>query len=112
MKPLPTCGNFKEVIFMSTYVSKNMLKKMRNNISIDKLIANILNIPNKISHGYFRFLCPVCNDFHTATNPKTNLARCFNCKKNFNPIDMVMAHSNWTFIKTVDFLKPFLEEYV
>ncbi|MEK6621873.1 MAG: hypothetical protein AABZ13_05275 [Planctomycetota bacterium] len=29
---------------------------------------------SKHFEGYFRFLCPLCSEFHTATNPKTNLA--------------------------------------
>lgn len=59
----------------------NELFKLRNLIPVDMLIRENLNIPSKISEGYFRFLCPVCREFRTATNPKTNLARCFLCEK-------------------------------
>ena len=47
------------------------------------LIRDHLQIPFKIRDGYFRFLCPLCNEFQTAVNPATNLARCFRCEKNF-----------------------------
>ncbi|MBM4027775.1 MAG: hypothetical protein FJ280_20600 [Planctomycetes bacterium] len=84
--------------------SPEMLRSLRNDIPIDKLIANVLGLPNKLSEGYFRFLCPICSEFNTATNPKTNLARCFGCEKNFNPIDMVMTVSHCTFVEAVEFL--------
>ncbi len=53
--------------------SPHLLKTLRNNISIDSLIADVLEIPNKSSEGYFRFLCPICSDFHTATKKQTLL---------------------------------------
>lgn len=84
--------------------SKAILRKLRNDIPIDRLIADILKQPNKVSEGYFRFLCPVCSEFTTAVNPKTNLARCFACKKNFNPIDMVIAVKTYSFMQAVDYL--------
>lgn len=89
---------------MTQHYPKTLLRKLRNDIPIDRLIADILNQPNKISEGYFRFLCPVCSEFTTAINPKTNLARCFSCKKNFNPIDMVMSVKTYSFIQAVDYL--------
>lgn len=89
---------------MTQRYSKTQLRKLRNDIPVDLLIADILKQPNKISEGYFRFICPVCNEFTTAINPKTNLARCFSCKKNFNPIDMVMAVKTYSFTQAVDYL--------
>ena len=81
-----------------------MLKRLRNDIPINLVIKEFLKIPVKFSEGYFRFLCPICSEFVTATNPKTNLARCFRCQKNFNPIDMVMATKQITFRSAVDYL--------
>lgn len=89
---------------MAQRYSKTALRKLRNDIPIDRLIVDILKQPNKISEGYFRFLCPVCSEFTTAVNPKTNLARCFSCEKNFNPIDMVIAVKAYSFIQAVDYL--------
>jgi hypothetical protein len=84
------------------------LFKLRNFIPIDRLIEDNLNIPSKQSEGFFRFLCPLCNEFQTATNPATNLARCFLCERNFNPIDLVMIVKGVGFIESVNYLKPFL----
>ncbi|MCP4153744.1 MAG: hypothetical protein GY757_38820 [bacterium] len=84
--------------------SKTLLRKLRNDMSISQLIGDVLRMPSKISEGYFRFLCPVCNEFNTATNPKTNLARCFICQRNFNPIDMVMTVRHLNFCDAVEYL--------
>lgn len=81
---------------------------LRNFIPIDRLIEDNLNIPSKQSEGFFRFLCPLCNEFQTATNAATNLARCFLCERNFNPIDLVMIVKGMGFIESVNYLKPFL----
>lgn len=81
-----------------------MLKRLRNDIPINLVIKEFLKIPVKFSEGYFRFLCPICSEFVTATNPKTNLARCFRCQKNFNPIEMVMTTKQMNFRSAVDYL--------
>jgi len=85
--------------------SKQTLWKIRNQIPITALIADILEIPHKTHDGYFRFLCPLCNGFHTATNPKTNLARCFDCQQNFNTIDLTMIANHQNFRDAVQFLR-------
>jgi len=87
-----------------------LLWLLRNQIPIRSLISRSLQIPTKYSERQFRFLCPLCSEFNTATNLKTNLARCFRCNKNFNPIDMVMTVKKYTFIDSVLFLKPILLE--
>ena len=87
-----------------TYFSKEMLQRLRNAVPIAVLIADFLHLPTKISEGYFRFLCPLCSEFLTATNPKTNLARCFHCEKNFNPIDIVMQVKRYNFKEAVEYL--------
>jgi hypothetical protein len=88
----------------------NELFKLRNLIPIDRLIKEQLNIPSKDIEGFFRFLCPLCNEFQTATNPKTNLARCFRCQTNFNPIDLVMIVKGIGFVESVKYLKPLLPD--
>ncbi len=95
---------------MAKRYSKEKLKRLRNEIPIAILIAEVLDLPNKISEGHFRFLCPRCSEFITAANPKTNLARCFRCQKNFNPIDMVMTVNRYSFRQSVDFLEKLLME--
>ena len=81
------------------------LNHLRNKIPIDHLIAHALELPSKHREGFFRFLCPCCNEFNTATNPKTNLARCFCCQRNFNTIDIVMLVRKCSFLQAVSFLR-------
>jgi len=90
---------------MSRRFYAHELRNLRNFIPIDFLIEKILMIPSKFREDYFRFLCPLCSGFNTATNPKTNLARCFRCQRNFNTIDMVMITEKVTFVESVKFLK-------
>jgi DNA primase len=89
---------------MAKRYSKDFLTMLRNEIPIAILISDLLKLPNKVSEGYFRFLCPICSEFNTATNQKTNLARCFRCEKNFNPIDMVMEVKRFGFVDAVQYL--------
>ncbi len=86
-----------------------MLHRLRNEIPITELISNELAMETKMSEGVFRFLCPICSDFHTATNPSTNLGRCFRCKRNFNPIDMVMTVRKCSFVEAVGMLRRLTE---
>ena len=90
---------------MPNRYSKQTLWKLRNTLPIAILIADILDIPSKSVDGYFRFLCPLCNGFNTATNPQTNLARCFTCQKNFNTIDLTMTVKRQNFRQAVQFLQ-------
>ena len=93
---------------MKRHFSSRELFVLRNHIPIDTLIEKHLMLPLKFSEGYFRFLCPLCNEFQTATNLKTNLARCFRCERNFNPIDMVMIYKGLKFVDGVKYLKTIL----
>ena len=93
---------------MAKRYSKEFLTMLRNEIPIAILIFDLLELPNKVSEGYFRFLCPICSEFNTATNQRTNLARCFRCEKNFNPIDMVMEVKRVGFVDAVDYLNGIL----
>jgi len=96
---------------MSRRFSARELFELRNYIPIDALIEGKLMIPSKISEGFFRFLCPLCNSFQTATNPKTNLARCFRCEKNFNTIDMVMICEDIDFVQSIKYLKAYKKTF-
>ena len=93
---------------MPARFSRTKLRRLRNDVDIVDLIADVLNLPSKVSEGYFRFLCPHCSEFNTAANVSTNLARCFRCQRNFNPIDMVIAVKRCTFREAVEFLLPLL----
>ncbi len=94
---------------MSQRFSSQLLRSLRNDLRIDDLIRHRLDIPWKEREGYLRFLCPRCSEFHTATNPKTNLARCFRCGVNFNPIELVMAVQGSSFVDSVKILAPLLK---
>jgi hypothetical protein len=86
------------------YFTDDFLRRLRNDIHINEVIG-ALGIETRGGRDFFRFRCPLCGGFHTATNPQTNLARCFDCKVNFNPIDLVMETTRCNFIDSVEFLK-------
>jgi len=94
---------------MLTTLSKDHLRELRNRIEIIPLIAQVLELLYKTQDGRFRFLCPLCHDFDTAVNVNTNLARCFRCQRNFNPIDLVMTVKRYSFIQAVHYLQPCLD---
>jgi hypothetical protein len=87
------------------YFSSNQLYVLRNEISVQMLIEKTLRIPCRVTEGCFRFLCPLCYGFDTSVKPKTNLARCFRCEKNFNTIDLVMQVRKAEFVDSVKFLQ-------
>lgn len=93
---------------MTDNISREHLHHLRNNVPINHLIKASLDLPSKHREGFLRFLCPLCSEFNTATNPKTNLARCFRCRKNFNPIDLVMLVNRCSFLNAVAFLSTLL----
>ncbi len=90
---------------MAQRYSKEELHRLRNKVLVNEVIVHVLDLPSKVRDGYLRFLCPVCSEFLTAYNPKTNLARCFRCERNFNPIDLVMVVKGLNFRKAVEFLQ-------
>ncbi len=91
-------------------LDKEYLRELRNRIEIIPLIADVLELLYKTHDGRFRFMCPLCHDFDTAANPDTNLARCFRCQRNFNPIDIVMTVKRYSFMQAVSYLDPFLNQ--
>jgi len=95
---------------MSQHYSPGFLRRLRNDIPIDQVISVLLNLEVRDDPKNLRFCCPLCKNFHTATNHKTNLARCFDCKKNFNPIDMVITVGNCGFMDAVKILKDSIEQ--
>jgi hypothetical protein len=89
---------------MSKYFSQQLLYRLRNEITVPELLIS-LDWPHKWREGRFCFLCPRCNEFLTATNPRTNLGRCFHCQTNFNPIDLVLIINDCDFVTAVHFLE-------
>ncbi len=92
-----------------TKYTDDLLRTLRNEIKIDKVI-NLLMLETRYGRDILRFHCPLCHRFHTATNPKTNLARCFDCRTNFNPIDLVMAATTCNFVEAVELLKNHIDD--
>ena len=85
-------------------VSAQRLRFLRNEVPIAALIQH-LGLPVHYRSRLLRFVCPLCSGSDTATNAATNLARCFRCKKNFNPIDLVMILNGCSFLDAVTFLE-------
>ncbi len=90
---------------MSKHYTADFLRMLRNQIPINEVIIDLLNLEVRNDHELLRFRCPLCDNFHTATNHKTNLARCFDGKNNFNPIDLVMTVENCGLLDAVKILK-------
>ena len=92
-----------DILPMTKRFSSRILRSLRNDLPI-VWILEILAVPVKLSEGYVRFLCPRRGEFNTATKSSTNLARCFRCEENFNPIDLVMIVKRQNFVEAVEFL--------
>jgi DNA primase len=90
---------------MTCYYPSALLRTLRNQIPIVELIVHGLKMEVYCRGNRLRFRCPCCGSLHTATNAETNLARCFECRKNFNPIDMVMAAGKCSFVEAVEHLQ-------
>jgi len=91
--------------------SKQQLYQLRNQIPINWLIHDVLSLMS-IYNGVWRFQCPLCLEFNTATKEKTNLARCFSCQRNFNTIDLVIYVKKVSFKQSVEFLLPHLKRFI
>ncbi len=89
---------------MAKFFPRRLLYRLRNEIPVAPLVTQ-LQWPHKQRDGRFCFLCPRCSEFLTAVNPRTNLARCFHCETNFNPIDLVMWIKSCDFVVAVHFLE-------
>ena len=96
---------------MAKHVSIAQLRALRNQIPIQDVIR-YLGQPCKEREGHFRFLCPLCQEFHTDVNPNANLGRCFRCERNFNAIDLAMIIERVPFLDAVASLRSLLEYLV
>ena len=90
---------------MPSYYPADFLRMMRNKIPIEKVIVTMLGMDVRHTSKWLRFRCPLCFNFHTAINRDSNLARCFDCGKNFNPIDLVIAVGKCSFVEAVEYLR-------
>jgi DNA primase len=95
---------------MPRFFPNHLLRQLRNQVSFPKLFA-ALRWPHKRRGDQWAFLCPHCNETTSAVNPRTNLARCFHCETNFNPIDFTMAVQHCSFVEAVHYLEPHLPRH-
>ena len=82
---------------------------LRNHIPIDRVIE-ALDVHNAIHDGQYRFNCPVCHRMNTSISRKTNLARCFDCEKSYNTIDLVKEIMGLRFLESVAYLEKIKEQ--
>ena len=78
---------------------------LRNRVPISCVIETLLDLPTRSTHGKLSFACPVCGGFDTSVKAAHNLARCFVCRQNFNPIELVMHQLKSGFVDSVKWLK-------
>jgi DNA primase len=88
-------------------ITRDYLQRLRNEINFNHLFR-YLGWPHKRTGGKLTFVCPKCSESQTSVNPKTNLARCFGCKLNWNPIDFVVEVNRVEFITAVGLLENLL----
>lgn len=90
---------------MTRRFSPEELTFLRNRVPITHVINTLLVMPTRTTNGKLSFACPVCGGFDTSINAPHNLARCFECRQNFNPIDLVMYQLQIGFVDSVRWLK-------
>jgi len=95
---------------MPKHYTADFLRMLRNQIPINTVITNFLHLDVRNANHILRFRCPLCDNFHTGTTSKTNLARCFDCQQNFNPIDLVIAVAKCGFLDAVEYLKDRIDK--
>ena len=93
-------------------ITKDLLRRIRNDLPMPVTIAALGDDgpPSKRAEGFYRFLCPRCNDMRATVNPRNNLAHCFNCKANLNNIDLLMT-IGYDFKTAVVVLEKLLNRY-
>ena len=90
---------------MTRRFSAQELAFLRNNIPINRVIETMLSVATGNNNSAPTFNCPACHSANTSINAKHNLARCFDCRQNFNPIEFVMHQRHTSFVDSVKWLK-------
>ena len=88
---------------MPRYFSDTLLRRLRNDIPLASVMKP-LEWPHKQRDKQVAFLCPRCQEYRSAINPRINLGRCFHCETNFNPIDFTMAVRECEFVDAAKYL--------
>ena len=90
---------------MTPRFSDHELSFLRNKVPISQVICDFLALAAHNPNGKLCFACPLCHGFNTSINDRHNLARCFDCRQNFNPIEIVMHQLQIGFVDSVKWLK-------
>ncbi|GMV83904.1 MAG: hypothetical protein AMXMBFR7_50880 [Planctomycetota bacterium] len=74
-------------------LTKERLRALRNDLPIEAVLRGLgaQAPPSKRDGERLRFQCPYCAETLAVVNPRNNLAHCFNCARNFNNIDLLLA---------------------
>ena len=91
-----------------TVIRRDNLRELRNMIDFSHLFRRLVWPWKRRNDGVILFVCPECSESETSVNPKTNLARCFRCERNWNPIDFTMAVGRMEFLEAYDYLEEML----
>ena len=91
-----------------TLIRRDQLRELRNRIDFRHLFRRLGWPWKSREDGVIRFVCPECSESQTSVNPKTNLARCFRCERNWNPIDFTMDAGRMDFLEAYGFLEEML----
>ncbi len=94
---------------MTRRFSPQELTFLRNRVPITHVIKTLLDLPTRSTNGKLSFACPLCGGFDTSINAAHNLGRCFECRQNFNPIELVMHQRQIGFVDSVRWLKNRIE---
>ena len=97
---------------MTRRFSSQELKFLRNRVPIDRVVETLFG--TSIQDSRRRFVCPICGGGDTSVNTGHNLARCFSCQRNFNPIELVMHQLKINFVDSVNWLQgrmPSVHQY-
>jgi predicted RNA-binding Zn-ribbon protein involved in translation (DUF1610 family) len=90
---------------MTRRFSSAELKFLRNRVPIDRVVETLFGASIQDSNGKRRFACPICGGLDTSVNAVHNLARCFSCRRNVNPIELVMHQLKISFVDSVKWLQ-------
>ena len=70
-------------------ITPEELRRLRNDVPVE-LVFDELRLDSRWRGQRREFRCPKCYGMHVAVHDRVNLARCFRCQRNYNPIDLLM----------------------
>jgi DNA primase len=88
---------------MTRRFSSRQLTYLRNQVPIRRVIETLPELALR-RDGKLHFNCPLCHGVNTSVNIEHNLGRCFDCRENFNPIELVMHQLQISFVESVRWL--------